>query len=338
MVAARWAAAKGKPALIHVGEGSSLSTPSTPIPQLVSREGQGAGVVPGRDPMLSDASGPIRLFTPFALPNSRVVEGVLRVAPQASHVCAAASSPSGVVDQESTGSAPVIIMKCTVKRVGDPMALREHQPARVFSGRSRRGWVAAAWLRARDRSQRGRQPSLRRRRLAPNPEALRLPARTATGCPTVCSSASQRLRTRSRALWRRTAASWISNIFCRQPGVIDDHSSGAVACDHYHRWKSDVDLMARLNTQTYRFSVAWPRIMPDGRGRVNTKGLDFYRRLVDRLHAAAIVPMATLYHWDLPQALQDRGGWQNRDCAEWFANFAAVVFERLPASPLGDDQ
>jgi beta-glucosidase len=121
----------------------------------------------------------------------------------------------------------------------------------------------------------------------------------------------------------------IWDTFCRRPGVIDDHSSGAVACDHYHRWKSDVDLMARLNTQTYRFSVAWPRIMPDGRGRVNTKGLDFYRRLVDRLQAAAIVPMATVYHWDLPQALQDRGGWQNRDCAGWFADYAAVVFERL---------
>jgi beta-glucosidase len=121
----------------------------------------------------------------------------------------------------------------------------------------------------------------------------------------------------------------IWDTFCQRPGAIDDGSSGAVACDHYHRWAADVDLMARLRTQAYRFSIAWPRIFPAGVGRLNTRGLDFYQRLIDRLRAKGISPMATVYHWDLPQALQDRGGWQVRDCASWFADYAAVVFQRL---------
>ena len=92
---------------------------------------------------------------------------------------------------------------------------------------------------------------------------------------------------------------------------------------------ADVDLMARLGTQTYRLSVAWPRVYPDGRGRLNSKGLDFYQRLIDRLRHHNISPMATVYHWDLPQALQDEGGWQERDCTSWFADYAATLFERL---------
>lgn len=121
----------------------------------------------------------------------------------------------------------------------------------------------------------------------------------------------------------------IWDTFCAQKGNVDDGSSGAVACDHYRRWSADVDLMAELGAQTYRFSVAWPRVIPDGRGRLNPRGLDFYRRLVDRLRRKNIVPMATLYHWDLPQTLQDRGGWQNRDLAAWFADYAAAVFAGL---------
>lgn len=121
----------------------------------------------------------------------------------------------------------------------------------------------------------------------------------------------------------------IWDTFCAERGNVDDGTSGAVACDHYRRWADDVDLMAELGTQTYRFSVAWPRVFPDGRGRLNPKGLDFYRRLVERLREKNIVPMATLYHWDLPQTLQDRGGWQNRDLAAWFADYAAAVFGGL---------
>jgi beta-glucosidase len=112
-------------------------------------------------------------------------------------------------------------------------------------------------------------------------------------------------------------------------GSIVDGSTADVACDHYHRWESDLDLMKSLGIHSYRFSIAWPRIMPQGRGAVNQKGMDFYKRLVDGLHARGIAPLATLFHWDLPQALQDQGGWENRDCAQWFADYAAAVFQAL---------
>jgi beta-glucosidase len=121
----------------------------------------------------------------------------------------------------------------------------------------------------------------------------------------------------------------IWDTFCDRPGTIADGSSGAVACDHYHRWESDLDLMHRLGIRSYRFSIAWPRVLPEGRGPVNRRGLDFYDRLVDGLLARGISPVGTLYHWDLPQALQDRGGWENRDSAEWFADYATVLFEAL---------
>lgn len=121
----------------------------------------------------------------------------------------------------------------------------------------------------------------------------------------------------------------IWDTFCEQPGAIEDGTSGTVACDHYHRMPADVDLMARLKTQTYRFSVAWPRLFPNGRGQLNQRGLAFYQRLVERLRANDIVPLATLYHWDLPQALQDAGGWPARDTAARFADYAAAVFARL---------
>jgi beta-glucosidase len=121
----------------------------------------------------------------------------------------------------------------------------------------------------------------------------------------------------------------IWDTFCAEPGRINDGSSGAVACDHYHRWQEDVALMARLGAQGYRFSIAWPRIQPTGSGEVNKPGLEFYDRLVDELLAHDIAPMATLYHWDLPQALETAGGWLSRDTAERFAEYAAIVGERL---------
>ena len=105
--------------------------------------------------------------------------------------------------------------------------------------------------------------------------------------------------------------------------------TGDVACDHYNRMESDVALMKALGLQAYRFSVAWGRVLPDGTGRVNEAGLGFYERLVDTLLANGIEPLCTLYHWDLPVALDDRGGWLNRDIADWFADYGRVLFERL---------
>ncbi|HWM72148.1 MAG TPA: GH1 family beta-glucosidase [Nocardioides sp.] len=120
----------------------------------------------------------------------------------------------------------------------------------------------------------------------------------------------------------------IWDTFAAQPGRINDGSTGAIACDHYHRMDEDVELMRRLGVTGYRFSIAWPRIQPTGRGTPNSAGLDFYDRLIDRLLAAGVHPMATLYHWDLPQALEDDGGWLNRETIERFAEYAAIVGER----------
>ncbi|MGE3590526.1 MAG: family 1 glycosylhydrolase, partial [Ilumatobacteraceae bacterium] len=117
--------------------------------------------------------------------------------------------------------------------------------------------------------------------------------------------------------------------FCRLPGRIADGSDGAVACDHFHRWRDDIGMMSALGLTGYRFSVAWPRVMPDGRGRVNSRGLDFYERLVDALLDAGITPYPTLYHWDLPQALEDRGGWTARSTAVAFAEYTEAVVDRL---------
>jgi beta-glucosidase len=121
----------------------------------------------------------------------------------------------------------------------------------------------------------------------------------------------------------------IWDTFTAQPGRVVDGSSGALACDHYHRWPEDVELMQRLGADGYRFSVAWPRVQPTGSGPVNEPGLAFYDRLVDGLLAAGIQPMATLYHWDLPQELEDAGGWLVRDTALRFGEYAQVVAERL---------
>ncbi len=117
--------------------------------------------------------------------------------------------------------------------------------------------------------------------------------------------------------------------FSHTPGRVANDENGDLACDHYRRYKGDVALMRELGLTAYRFSISWSRVLPNGTGQVNEKGLDFYRRLVDALVAAGIQPMATLYHWDLPAALDDRGGWLNRDIADWFAEYAQVVFRAL---------
>ena len=117
--------------------------------------------------------------------------------------------------------------------------------------------------------------------------------------------------------------------FVRTPGLTKDGDTGDVACDHYRRMADDVALMKRLGLKAYRFSIAWARILPEGRGAVNERGLAFYERLVDTLLENGIEPMATLFHWDLPAALDDRGGWLNPEVADWFADYASVLFRRL---------
>jgi beta-glucosidase len=119
------------------------------------------------------------------------------------------------------------------------------------------------------------------------------------------------------------------DVFCRKPGAIRDGSSGEVGADHYHLYKGDVALMKSLGARTYRFSIAWPRVFPEGTGAANPKGLAFYDRLLDALLQAGIEPYATLYHWDLPQALQEKGGWEARDTAAAFADYAAFVADKL---------
>jgi beta-glucosidase len=119
----------------------------------------------------------------------------------------------------------------------------------------------------------------------------------------------------------------IWDTFTHQPGNVVDHSDGDVACDHFHRWEEDVALMKELGAGGYRFSIAWPRIQPTGRGPANADGLAFYDRLIDRMLESGVQPMVTLYHWDLPQGLQDDGGWLNRDTVERFAEYAAIVGE-----------
>ncbi|MFI2652029.1 GH1 family beta-glucosidase [Micromonospora fulviviridis] len=121
----------------------------------------------------------------------------------------------------------------------------------------------------------------------------------------------------------------IWDTFSHTPGRTRNGDTGDVAADHYHRYAQDLDLMRDLGLRSYRFSISWPRVQADGSGRPNQRGLDFYRRLVDGLHERGIAPMATLFHWDLPQALQDAGGWENRDTAERFAEYADAVFHAL---------
>jgi beta-glucosidase len=118
-------------------------------------------------------------------------------------------------------------------------------------------------------------------------------------------------------------------VFCRLPGAIANGDTGEVACDHYHRYREDVELAAELGLGAYRFSVSWPRVVPEGVGPPNERGLGFYDRLVDALLERRIRPLVTLYHWDLPQALQERGGWGNPDAVGWFGEYAALLAARL---------
>ena len=125
---------------------------------------------------------------------------------------------------------------------------------------------------------------------------------------------------RGRSIW---------DTFCHTPGKVFHGDTGDIACDHYNRWEQDVALMADLGLNAYRLSVAWPRVQPDGAGPYNQRGIDFYRRLLDRLVDKDIAPAVTLYHWDLPQSLEDKGGWENRDTASRFAEYAHHVVEAL---------
>jgi beta-glucosidase len=117
--------------------------------------------------------------------------------------------------------------------------------------------------------------------------------------------------------------------FSHTPGNITNGDTGDVACDHYHRWRDDIQLMKAIGLRAYRFSISWPRLLPEGTGPINAPGIDFYSRLVDELLRAGIQPFITLYHWDLPQALQDRGGWPERCTAEAFVEYAGLVSARL---------
>jgi beta-glucosidase len=125
----------------------------------------------------------------------------------------------------------------------------------------------------------------------------------------------------------RAASIW--DTFSHTSGKTFNGDTGDVACDHYHRWQADVKLMQELGCQAYRFSIAWPRVLPHGTGQPNVQGLDFYDRLVDGLLEANITPFVTLYHWDLPQALQDKGGWANRETVDAFVEYADTVVARL---------
>jgi beta-glucosidase len=117
--------------------------------------------------------------------------------------------------------------------------------------------------------------------------------------------------------------------FAHTPGTTTNGDTGDVACDHYHRYESDIALMREIGLKAYRLSIAWSRLFPEGRGQLNQRGLDFYSRLIDRVLENGIVPNVTLYHWDLPAALDDRGGWLNPDVAEWFGDYASAAFDAL---------
>jgi len=121
----------------------------------------------------------------------------------------------------------------------------------------------------------------------------------------------------------------IWDTFSATAGNVKHGETGAMACDHYNRWAEDLDLIRDAGFDAYRFSFSWPRLIPEGTGAVNNEGIDFYDRLIDGMLARGIKPYATLYHWDLPSALQDRGGWMNRDIANWFADYARLVQQRF---------
>ncbi|MCX7796144.1 MAG: GH1 family beta-glucosidase [bacterium] len=124
----------------------------------------------------------------------------------------------------------------------------------------------------------------------------------------------------------------IWDVFTHIPGNIVDGSNGDIACDHYHRYAEDIELMKVLRLKAYRFSISWPRVFPEGKGNINRKGIDFYKKLVDILNSAGITPFATIYHWDLPQALEENGGWGNLDTSKYFADYSYTLFKELGES------
>jgi len=117
--------------------------------------------------------------------------------------------------------------------------------------------------------------------------------------------------------------------FAATPGNVVRAEDGALACDHYHRWEEDLDLIGALGADAYRFSTSWARVLPEGTGAPNAEGLDFYDRLVDGMLARGLKPAATLYHWELPQPLADKGGWRNADMPSWFADFTNTIMSRI---------
>ncbi len=121
----------------------------------------------------------------------------------------------------------------------------------------------------------------------------------------------------------------IWDVFAHQPGNIKNGDTGDLACDHYHRWREDLDILKRYSIRNYRFSVSWPRVLPQGTGRANEKGIGFYDRLIDGMLERGITPWLTMFHWDLPQALQERGGFENREITEWFSEYAGLLASRL---------
>jgi beta-glucosidase len=163
------------------------------------------------------------------------------------------------------------------------------------------------------------------------------------GAPGTLADGSTRARFPDGFLWGTATAAYqiegapdadgkgpsIWDTFSHEPGRTADGETGDVACDHYQRMPQDLELMSELGANAYRFSVSWPRVQPTGSGAVETRGLDFYERLVDGLLARSIAPILTLYHWDLPQALEDEGGWLNRDTAYHFGEYAGIVADRL---------
>jgi len=131
------------------------------------------------------------------------------------------------------------------------------------------------------------------------------------------------------AAWRGGGGRSVWDMLGRQPGKIANGDTGEIACDHYNRYREDIKLMADIGLQAYRFSVSWPRVLPDGVGAINHKGLDFYNELVDTLLENNIAPWLTLFHWDFPYELYCRGGWLNRDSADWFADYTAIIVDSL---------
>ena len=160
------------------------------------------------------------------------------------------------------------------------------------------------------------------------PDGERLPSRDAFPPAFVWGAATAAFQIEGATTADGRGAS-IWDVFCAEPGNVANGDTGEPACEHYVRWRDDVELMASLGLGAYRFSIAWPRVQPDGSGAPNQKGLDFYRQLVEGLLERGIRPFATLYHWDLPQALQEQGGWESREVAKRFGDYAEIAFESL---------